>query len=227
MKINSKLSYYERLISNELKYDIDDGFDAYTAQWWDSPNYDFMDFSESGEIFKSYMKMLSRKQSRELGQILIEEYQIAINKDYFVKQCEEKIQKTLLELKEKYTIHPCFSADLIEVYDNFKHNYLITSNENKVTTKTQNTSTRKIKWLGKINVLTTLFYDLLHGQDKERPLIESSLDDIEALILNNFLDADGKELSKDTIHTILRSDKYDKRAKKGDRIEIGNVKPKV
>ncbi len=88
-------------------------------------------------------------------------------------------------------------------------------------------SNPKIKWLGKINILTTLFYDMLNGQDRAMPLIDASLDDIESLILNNFLAADGKELSKDTIHTILRPDKYDKRAKKGDRIEIGNVKPKV
>ncbi len=227
MKLNSVLSYYNRLISGELDFDISEGFDSYTVQWWDNSDYDSMDFSESGNIFKSYMKMLSRRQANEVNAALIEEYEIAINKEYYANQCEQKVQRLVNELIDKYKSHPCFAEDLLEIFTDFKNNYLIIFLNDPIDKSIRKNHVKKIKWLGKINVLTTFFYDTVNGQDKEMPLIEASLDDIESLILNNFLDADGKELSKDTIHTNLRYDKFDKKAKIGDRIELGNVKPKL
>lgn len=226
MKLNSALSYYERLISGELVFDINEGFDNYTIQWWNNPDYDSMDFSESGNIFKSYMKIISRSQSNEVGKSLIIEYESAINKEYFAKQCENKIQIVVGELQKKYTTHPCFFEDLIEIFTDFKHNYLISSSDNSVASKPLNKSINKIKWLGKTNVLTTLFYDMLHGQDRRSSLIEATQEDIKDFLMNNFLDADGKEMTLDTVVTYMRPDKVDKRAKIGDRIELGNVKLK-
>lgn len=227
MKINSALSYYNRLISGELIFDIDEGFDNYTVQWWNNPEYDSMDFSETGNIFKSYMKVVSRRQASQVKKALIEEYEIAVNKEYFANQCEQKIQIAANELIDKYKSHPCFAEDLLEIFTDFKHNYLIPFLDDSLPKNIQKNHVNKVKWLGKINVLTTLFYDMVNGQDKAMPLIDASLDDIENLILNNFLDADGKELSTDTIKTNLRHDKQDKKAKIGYRIELGNVKPKV
>lgn len=82
----------------------------------------------------------------------------------------------------------------------------------------------KIKWLANINVLGTLFYEMLNGQDEGEPLIQANKADVVQFLLNNFCNKDGKELSKETIETIFRLEKVDKRANIGDRIELGNVK---
>ena len=98
------------------------------------------------------------------------------------------------------------------------------SNTSKISSNSTNVS--KIKWLGRTNVLATLFYDLLHGQDRGPSLIEATQEDVKNFLMNNFLDADGNDLTLDTIVTYMRPDKVEKRAKIGDRIELGNVKLK-
>jgi hypothetical protein len=67
---------------------------------------------------------------------------------------------------------------------------------------------------------------MLNGQDKGPSLIDSTQEDLKNFLVNNFLDADGKELSVGTVNTYIRPDRPEKRAKRGDRIELGNVKPK-
>lgn len=86
-------------------------------------------------------------------------------------------------------------------------------------------STPKIQWLGKTNVLATLFYDLWQGQDKgkapsTKPLIKAQKKDLEALLINNFLDEKGKPLTESTISDYLNTSKPEKRAKEGIRIEL-------
>ncbi|MFJ1288431.1 hypothetical protein, partial [Acinetobacter baumannii] len=60
----------------------------------------------------------------------------------------------------------------------------------------------KIQWLGKTNLLATLIYDLWQGQNgkekgnpNSKPMIKADKKDLEALLLNNFLDKDGNTLS--------------------------------
>lgn len=70
----------------------------------------------------------------------------------------------------------------------------------------------KIKWLHNTNVLVTLFDDLLNGyQDakkpKLKPLIDCQKADIKRLILNNFLDKEGKPISPSTIDTLFKPGK--------------------
>jgi hypothetical protein len=84
----------------------------------------------------------------------------------------------------------------------------------------------KIKWLANTNVLVTLFYDLLNGQERAGPLIEADKNALKDFLINNFLDSDGNTLSESTIATLFTPSKIDKRSKIGDRIEISNVKQK-
>lgn len=83
-------------------------------------------------------------------------------------------------------------------------------------------SPSKIKWRGKINVLTTLFYDLIHGKEskdeskKIAPLIDASPKEIEDFILNNFLDENGEPFSQKTINTNLKPSKQSEKRAKGD-----------
>ncbi|MBI1341734.1 MAG: hypothetical protein GC171_02240 [Terrimonas sp.] len=87
-------------------------------------------------------------------------------------------------------------------------------------------NTPKIQWLGKTNVLATLFYDLWQGQEKgknnkTKPLLKTQKNELEALLLNNFIDVRGEPLTINTISDYLNSSKPEKRAKVGVRIELG------
>ncbi len=85
----------------------------------------------------------------------------------------------------------------------------------------------KIKWLGVTKALTTLFLDLLEGQKKikgpaTRPMLHASYADIQRLILNNFVDSEGKPFKIETIKSYVNTTKQDSRIMPGDggRIEI-------
>lgn len=85
---------------------------------------------------------------------------------------------------------------------------------------------QKIQWLGKTNILATLFYDLWQGQDKGKGVaatpsqIKAQKKDIEALLINNFIDSKGKPFTASVISDYLNKSKPEKRAKKGVRIEL-------
>ena len=89
-----------------------------------------------------------------------------------------------------------------------------------------NASSSKIQWLGKTNILVTLIYDLWQGQSKgkETPSTPSQIKalkkDLEALLINNFIDSKGKPLTQSVISDYLNTSKPEKRAKKGVRIEL-------
>ena len=91
---------------------------------------------------------------------------------------------------------------------------------------TKDASTEKIKWLGQLNVLSTLFYHLLKGQDGGNPYIEASVEVVKRMIANNFIDKEGHEISMETLKTYFTLSKIEKRAKEGDRIELPNKKTK-
>jgi len=84
----------------------------------------------------------------------------------------------------------------------------------------------KFQWMGQTNVLVTLFYELIIGQDNREPLLVGNKNNVKQFLLDNFLDSSGNTLSEATITTIFTPSKEDKRANKGDRIELGNVKHK-
>lgn len=98
---------------------------------------------------------------------------------------------------------------------------------NEIYLTPQSSSTPKIQWLDKTNVLATLIYDLWKGQDKvkrasTRPMIKADKKDLEQLLINNFIDSKGKPLTISTISDYLNTskDKAAKRARIGVRIEL-------
>ncbi len=59
-------------------------------------------------------------------------------------------------------------------------------------------SNKKLQWQGKINVLATLFYDLIDkGESKKEktPFISATKSDIQKFIACNFIDAEGQDIS--------------------------------
>lgn len=82
-----------------------------------------------------------------------------------------------------------------------------------------NTCTKsKFQWLGNTNVLTTLFHDLLYGQNKKPALLVAKEVDIKKFLLEHFIDKEGNTLSSDTINKYFSSSQ--KHAKSGDKIVL-------
>jgi len=84
----------------------------------------------------------------------------------------------------------------------------------------------KLQWLGQLNILGTLFYDLRKGQDGGSPYLSGSVEDVKRVVIKNFIDSEGNDLSKATLDTIFMPSRSEKRANIGDRIELPNKKPK-
>jgi len=74
---------------------------------------------------------------------------------------------------------------------------------------------QKLKWLGKINTLATLFYDLSNEDNNlKKKLIEYDNTILTNFIVQNFVDESGDTFSESTIYTYLNEKRGDKRAKK-------------
>lgn len=84
----------------------------------------------------------------------------------------------------------------------------------------------KIQWLGDIKMLTTLFYELWHGQDKGKnmpslkSIIKAEKQDIAAMLENHFVNAKGQPLKASTMSDYLNVSKPRERSKEGVRIEL-------
>jgi hypothetical protein len=121
-----------------------------------------------------------------------------------------------LSVEPRQEVYKAILLDKVNMFSEILTNIYLTS---------QKTGAPKIQWLGKTNILATLFYDLWQGQEKfkepsTRSLIKAQKKDLEALLINNFLDEKGKPLTESTISDYLNSSKPEKRAKEDIRIEL-------
>jgi hypothetical protein len=181
-----------------------------------------------GKDYAGYLKSIFHKINKDFYNLIQHEAKLFPNAGFFYTKNIKKLNVIKSEFQQKFP-HWTFIHDGIEdmledlevVINSEK--LLEISDETKIVHFNRN---KKIKWLCKTNVLATLFYDMLNGQDKGPSLIDSAQEDLKNFLVNNFLDADGNELSVDTVNTYIRTDKPGKRAKIDDRIELGNVKPK-
>jgi len=79
----------------------------------------------------------------------------------------------------------------------------------------------KLKINCNINQLVDIYYRLSREmQTNGRPIIEGSINDLAAVIVNSFVDKDGRDLSLDTVRTVLTPSKTDKRPKDHKKIDI-------
>jgi hypothetical protein len=76
----------------------------------------------------------------------------------------------------------------------------------------------RIKFLTKVNVLGTLFYDLL-----DKGYIDTTSTNIIKFLNESFSDVKGKAINKNTIETILKPDNEDKRANENVRINVPDL----
>ncbi|HEY1870904.1 MAG TPA: hypothetical protein VGG71_07590, partial [Chitinophagaceae bacterium] len=210
-----------------------------------SKNQPFLDLekfddSEEGLPFTRFLQAISRKRSKAIFDLLVSGFKETSNKQYYLEKVSKKIDSYIIKLSNECKQWPFFAEDLKEVQQDFNANYpvhLTYTNADSEPSKEEHKATRqvnaelsktfpKLQWLGKTNVLLTLFYDLFNGQDGKEPLLNAQKNDVKQFLKNNFLDADGNPLSDATITTIFTPSKEDKRANKGDRIELKNIQRK-
>lgn len=100
-----------------------------------------------------------------------------------------------------------------------------TETQKQINLSSSSKSSHKLQWMGKSKILITLFYDLYSNvENSGEPFIRASKEQIKNFLLNNFIEKDGQPLSASSIDTILTPSKEDKRALKGDRIDISKLK---
>jgi hypothetical protein len=75
-----------------------------------------------------------------------------------------------------------------------------------------------------VNQFVDIFYQLHRELFCEgKPFIDGSVNDMVAIIVNSFLDKDGNEISPQTVETILKPSRADKRPKPHKRIDIDKL----
>lgn len=219
--------YDEYINGNQLSFDYEE-FQLQTYSIFPEAEIKHLDLSPKGKMFTMWMKRTSQDLSSKFLPIYLTEVKLSPDSKFFYNKHIKKITDIKKQLALKFPDWIFFQTDIdealeeLEVFLNAEEKQI----DSNIGDRKSNSQKIRIKWLSKTNVLTTLFYDLLNGQDKGSPLIEATVDDIKRLLINNFMDSDGKEFSKDTLDTYLRPDRVEKRAKRGDRIEIGNVRVK-
>jgi hypothetical protein len=220
-KENSFFTEYALSLNKGLYVDIDkensrllvSGHDMYT-------NDSFSDSINFASYFINEYNELEKEVRLRIDEIILTHLDDK-KQETFVKGIIAELQ-VLQTAIEKNTLPVKLELYKPILIDKISH-LIQTLNEVYLTSK--NLSTQKIQWLGKTNVLVTLIYDLWQGQDKikepsTKPLIKAQKKDLEALLLNNFIDKNGKPLPESTVSDYLNSSKPEKRAKKGVRIEL-------
>jgi len=79
----------------------------------------------------------------------------------------------------------------------------------------------KLRWNNQINVLVTFYYDLANTKMPDgEPYLNATPHEIAEHIFNSFTDKSGNDFSKDTIRTILKPSRVDKRAPEHKKFKI-------
>ena len=93
------------------------------------------------------------------------------------------------------------------------HPYVHAISERPATYRENTNPGNKAQWIGPLNKLATIFYELANTElHNGEPILRATPNVLAELIINNFTDKTGNDISKDTIQTILRPGKSDKRS---------------
>lgn len=89
--------------------------------------------------------------------------------------------------------------------------------------QTNKQTIKKLKFNGNLNQLVDIFYQLSRELFVDgKSFIDASNGDIVNMIVNNFIDKDNNEISPQTVETILKPSRGDKRPKTHKRIDLDN-----
>lgn len=113
-----------------------------------------------------------------------------------------------------------------ELYDAINLNSIMEPQETYVTKKPvkDNVPINEesfLKWNLPVNVLATLFYDLMHQTVEDNlPYLEADTKAVQEMLHKHFVNKEGKKLNKNTIATCLKESREDKRASENKKIDV-------
>ena len=82
----------------------------------------------------------------------------------------------------------------------------------------------KLQFNCNVNQFVDIFYQLsLEILVEGKPIIEGNIDDMAAIIVNSFVDKDGKEISPQSVKTILQQSREVKRPNSHKRIDLNKI----
>ena len=133
---------------------------------------------------------------------------------------DEIIKKNTEELAENGT-------DYNDLHHNGSKRPLTTPSQKAIYPKKHQTTPNgtsgggKLQWNGPANQLVRWYYDLNRKKtSKNLPQVGGTPSEIEDHIVNNWLDKDGNDISRETVKTYLKPNRTDKRAPDHKRIDI-------
>ncbi|OJX32686.1 MAG: hypothetical protein BGO86_10535 [Chryseobacterium sp. 36-9] len=154
-----------------------------------------------------------------------------------VDELQDYTQKIMFLTKEKFDYEqasidfinpklPDYSNQCQKEIDQIQHLNRLT-NEFSVEQMNKNKNGipfNKLKINCNINQLVDIFYQLHRELFTDgKPIIDGNINDIVAVLVNSFVDKDGRELSPETVKTMLTPSKTDKRPKPHKRIDIDKM----
>lgn len=154
-----------------------------------------------------------------------------------VDELQDYTQKIMFLTKEKFDYEqasidfinpklPDYSLQCQKEIDQIQHLNRLT-NEFSVEQMNKNKNGmpfNKLKINCNINQLVDIFYQLHRELFTDgKPIIDGNINDFLAVIVNSFTDKDGRELSPETVKTMLTPSKTDKRPKPHKRIDIDKL----
>ncbi|TYP94439.1 hypothetical protein BC792_112103 [Sphingobacterium allocomposti] len=154
-----------------------------------------------------------------------------------VDNLQSYTQKIMFLTKEKFDYEqasidfinpklPDYSVQCQKEIDQIQHlNRLTNEFSTEEMNKNKNgMSFNKLQINCNINQLVDIFYQLNRELfTNGKPLIDGNINDLVAVIVNSFVDKNGKELSPETVKTILTPSKTDKRPKPHKKIDINKM----
>jgi hypothetical protein len=154
-----------------------------------------------------------------------------------LEKCANDNEKILLLTKEKFEYQQAnieFINQKTPLYDEqcrkeIEHIYALQKLQtalelNKKENSTNQIPFNKVKFNCNVNQFVDIFYQLQRELFCEgKPFIDGSLNDIVAIIVNSFVDKDGNEISPQTVETILKPSRTDKRPKAHKRLDIDKL----
>lgn len=205
-------SYHDELINGlhvEIEKDKDrmylngvdldgNGFEGYTTlSSYLLKEYDKLEKETRSNIDNAFLTLLGDNKQDVFIKSTIAELQTLQDaiKQLSIQPKHEEYRKLLLRQLSHFT-------ELIQAIYQPERKQVNNSPESK--------SLSKLRWLGKTNILTTLFYDLSKGNSSTNTpkLIDATPKEIELFIVNNFTDKDGNDFPlNSTIETNLKKSK--------------------
>lgn len=141
---------------------------------------------------------------------------------YLNEEIFEFRQADIISINNKLQPYDQQCVQLIEKLQTLRKMRSEIEKENELE-QTNKQTIKKLKFNGNLNQLVDIFYQLSRELFVEgKSFIDASNGDIVNMIVNNFIDKDNNEISPQTVETILKPSRGDKRPKTHKRIDLDN-----